>query len=156
MQPRIDHIHITVQDLARAERFYDALLPILGFDLKFKERDADPAHDYEIVEYHSAAFSFGIVSARSALAGQAVHRRRPGALHHLAFRANGPAAVDEAYARIARLPGARIRIPPRFYPEYCRDYYAFFFLDGEGIEYEVVSFDREGYFDGREIGPGGA
>lgn len=33
MRPKIDHIHITVEDPDRAERFYDRLLPLLGFSL---------------------------------------------------------------------------------------------------------------------------
>ena len=36
MKPVIDHIHMTVTDLDRAERFYDRLLPMLGFDLRHK------------------------------------------------------------------------------------------------------------------------
>ena len=42
MLPMIDHIHITVEDIDRAERFYDKLLPLLGFDLSLKEYDAVP------------------------------------------------------------------------------------------------------------------
>ena len=33
MEPIIDHIQITVKDLAVAAPFYDKLLPLLGFDL---------------------------------------------------------------------------------------------------------------------------
>ena len=46
MKPMIDHIHITVTDLARAEVFYDKLLPLLGFDLSLKEYDEVPKHEY--------------------------------------------------------------------------------------------------------------
>ena len=31
MRPHIDHVELTVSDLSRAERFYDALLPLAGF-----------------------------------------------------------------------------------------------------------------------------
>ena len=31
MEPIVDHIQITVQDLAAAEAFYDQLMPLLGF-----------------------------------------------------------------------------------------------------------------------------
>ena len=41
---------------------------------------------------------------------------------------------------------ARILHAPRYWPEYCVDYYAFFFKDSEGIEYEVASFARDVYF----------
>lgn len=46
MRPVIDHIHITVEDIERAERFYDKLLPLLGFDLSLKEQDSVPEHEY--------------------------------------------------------------------------------------------------------------
>lgn len=143
MTPRIDHIHLTVQDLARAEGFYDALLPALGFDLAMKERDSVPAHDYELVEYSASSLSIGLVSPRRALAGEGVNRRRPGALHHLALGAESRAQVDALYSLALSL-GAPILHPPRLWPEYCADYYAFFFKDSEGNELEVVHFDRAG------------
>lgn len=145
MRPNIDHIHLTVTDLARAEGFYDRLLPLLGFDLSRKERDQVPEHEYEIVEYHSTAFSLGLVSPRAVCAGDRVSRRRPGALHHLAFHAESREEVDRLYEAVAAIP-ARIVHPPRLYPEYCKDYYAFFFKDTEGIELEIVHFDRGSYF----------
>lgn len=141
MLPAIDHIHFTVQDLARAERFYDALLPLLGFDLALKGRENVPAHDYELVEYNSPSLSIGLVCPRAALAGEGVNRRRPGALHHLALRAETREQVDALYGFVHAL-GAEILHAPRPYPEYCRDYYAFFFKDSEGNELEIVHFDR--------------
>lgn len=145
MKPRIDHIHITVEDLDRAERYYDKLLPLLGFDLALKERDAVPAHEYRIVEYHNRLLSIGLVNQREAYRGERISWRRAGALHHLAFRAESPQEVDALYRRIRELPSTIVH-PPRVYPEYCADYYALFFKDSEGIEYEIVSFNREGYF----------
>lgn len=145
MTPKIDHIDLTVTDLKRAEGFYDRLLPLLGFDLTRKEYTEVPEHAYELVEYHSGAFSLGLVSPRRAYAGDRVSRRRPGALHHLAFAAGSRAEVDALYERVAALP-AQIVHPPRLYPEYCGDYYAFFFKDTEGVELEIVHFDRAGCF----------
>lgn len=145
MKAIIDHIHITVEDLERAERFYDRLLPLLGFDISLKERDSVAEHEYQIVEYHSSDFSVGLVNQRSAFKGERPSRRKAGALHHLAFRAASPAELDALYEKIRSLP-AEIVHAPKFYPEYCADYYAFFFKDSEGIEYEIVSFDREKHF----------
>jgi catechol 2,3-dioxygenase-like lactoylglutathione lyase family enzyme len=145
MKPVIDHIHVTVADLERAERFYDRLLPLLGFDLANKERDVVPEHEYGIVEYHHSSFSFGIVSPRPAYTSETISRRKPGALHHLAFHADSRAEADRLYLQVKAL-GAEIVHEPRLYPEYCKDYYAFFFKDSEGIEYEIVHFDRAGCF----------
>lgn len=143
MRPEIDHIHMTVSDLLRAERFYDKLLPLLGFDLSRKERGTVPEHEYEVVEYNDPGFSLGLVNPRGAYLDERVSRRKPGAMHHLAFRAESRACVDELFEKVAAIP-AEIVHPPRFYPEYCPDYYAFFFKDTEGMELEIVHFDRVG------------
>ena len=60
--------------------------------------------------------------------------------------ADRPEEGDRLYEAVQAIPGARIRIPPRTYPEYAPDYYAFFFYDTEGIELEIVSFDRTACF----------
>lgn len=146
IKPRIDHIHITVGDLERAERYYDRLLPLLGFDLSLKEHDHVPEHEYHIVDYHDRAFSIGLVNQREAYRGEKPSRRKAGALHHLAFRADGKAEVDALYEKIRKIPQTVVVHAPRYYPEYAADYYALFFKDPEGIEYEIVSLDREKYF----------
>ncbi len=146
MRPRIDHVELTVQNLERAEEFYDALLPLLGFELSHKGRADCPEHEFRCVDYGSAAFNLALIAPRRAFAGEGVCRRRPGALHHLAFGADSPAEVDRLYGAVKALPGARIRVAPRRYPEYCPDYYAFYFYDTEGIELEIVWFDRPACF----------
>lgn len=145
MEPIIDHIDITVENLERAEEFYDRLLPLLGFDLSKKEYTEVPEHEYKLVEYHNKNMSIGFVNRREAFKGEKVSRRRAGALHHLAFRADSRREVDELFLKIKALP-AVIIYPPKIYPEYCSDYYAFFFKDSEGIELEIVYFDRKKYF----------
>lgn len=145
MVPILDHIHITVSDLARAEVFYDQFLPLLGFDLQNKEKDAVPEFEYKIVEYHHKNLSLGIVSPRPSYKDEIVSRRRPGALHHLAFHVESCAVVNSLFAQIKKME-VKIVHSPRLYPEYCNDYYAFFFKDSEDIEYEIVSFNRSSYF----------
>ena len=145
MQPILDHIHITAQDLSRAERFYAALLPLIGFDLKHKERTNVREYAYDLIEYHHAGLSLGLVSPREEYLDTPVSRRRPGAVHHIAFRAETRAQVDALYAAVCRL-GAHIVHPPKEYPEYCSDYYAFFFKDTEGVELEFCHFARNRYF----------
>lgn len=145
MMPIIDHIHITVADIERAEKFYDRLLPFLGFDLSLKEHDNVPEHEYTIVEYHNSNFSFGIVNQRKQYTNEAVSRRKAGALHHLAFRVESKDEVDNLFSKVTALPAIIVHAP-RYYPEYCKDYYAFFFKDTGGIEYEIVNFERTKYF----------
>lgn len=145
MGPVIDHIHITVSDIDRAEKFYDKLMLILGFDLNNKEIDVVDEHEYKIIEYHSNNFSFGIVNCRSAYREEIINRRKPGSLHHLAFHVDSRSEVDDIYQQIKGI-GVDIVHEPKMYPEYCNDYYALFFKDSEGTKYEIVNFNRKGCF----------
>lgn len=87
MEPIIDHIQITVKDLATAVPFYDRFLPLLGFSLQAKASATIEEHDFQVVEYNHPRLSFAITSPRTAFRDDPVHRRKPGSLHHLAFRA---------------------------------------------------------------------
>ncbi len=140
MQPVVDHIQITVRDLDAAAPFYDRLMPLLGFDPGRRTSAVVESHELRVVEWTHPRLCFAISSPRAALADQAVHRRRPGALHHLAFKAASRAEVDELHRALVAI-GAEIVSPPREYPEYTpAGYYALFFEDPEGIKYEIVTY----------------
>lgn len=134
----IDHIQITVKDMAVAEPFYDQLMPLLGFDLAKKGGTTIDEREFHVVEYSHPKLAFAINSPRSSVAKDDVHRRRPGSLHHLAFKAGSREEVDRIYESLKAI-GATIVTPPREYPEYVPvGYYAVFFKDPDGIKYEVV------------------
>lgn len=145
MEPIIDHIHITVSNFERAEKFYDKLMPILGFDLCNKEIDEVKEHEYKIIEYHHKNFSFGIVNPRQIFKNEEINRRKPGSLHHLAFHVDSSFEVDKIYQQLKKM-NVKIIHEPKLYPEYCSDYYALFFKDCEGIEFEIVNFNRKDCF----------
>ena len=142
MQPIIDHIQITVKDLAVAEPFYDQLMPLLGFDITKKSRGTVAAHEFDVVEYFHPILIFAINSPRSAFKDDEIHRRKPGAIHHLAFKANSCDEIDALYPKIEAI-GANIVNPPQYYPQHGENYYALFFKDLEGIKYEVVFEERD-------------
>jgi catechol 2,3-dioxygenase-like lactoylglutathione lyase family enzyme len=140
MQPVIDHLQITVKDLDVAASFYDKLMPLLGFDPKRRSSAVLERHELRVVEYVHPRLCFAIGSPRPAFANDVVHRRRPGALHHLAFKAESREEVDRLHEALVAI-GAEIVTPPREYPEYTpAGYYALFFKDLEGIKYEVVTY----------------
>ena len=144
MEPFIDHIEITVRDMAVAVPFYDRLLPLLGFDLKNQSSAVIERHEKHVVSYEHPRLGFAITSPRRAFAGETINRRKPGALHHLAFRATSRAEVDRLHLELKAM-GATIVSPPREYPEYTpAGYYALYFKDPEGIKYEIVSSDHSG------------
>ena len=137
MQPLIDHIQITVKDLHEAETFYDILMPLLGYDLNLKSKGSVPAHEFDVIEYVHPKLTVGINSPRSAFKNEKVHRRKPGALHHLAFQAQNEQEVDNAYEQLLR---SRVSIvaPPQLYPQHGEYYYALFIKDPDGIKLEIV------------------
>lgn len=136
MEPVIDHIQITVRDMAVAVPFYDRLMPLLGYDLQHRVNTVVEGH-LHVCNYEHPRLAFCINSPRDEVAGDDVHRRRPGSLHHLAFRAESRDEVDTMHERLVEI-GATIVAPPRAYPEYGQHYYAVFFKDPDGIKLEVV------------------
>ena len=142
MKPIIDHIQITVKDLHVAESFYDKLMPILGFDINRKSKGTVPAHEFDVVEYSHPLLVFAINSPRDIFKEETIHRRKPGSIHHLAFKAESCEEVDRLYLEIKNI-GASIVDSPKYYPQHGESYYALFFKDKEGIKYEIVYEKRE-------------
>jgi catechol 2,3-dioxygenase-like lactoylglutathione lyase family enzyme len=142
MKPIIDHIQITVKEMNIAEPFYDKFLPLLGFDIKNKVNAVIEEHDFYVVEYTHPFLSFAITSPRKAFTSDTINRRKPGALHHLAFKAESRFEVDKLYLELKGI-GARIVNKPQIYPEYGPHYYALFFKDLEGIKYEIVCNEQD-------------
>jgi catechol 2,3-dioxygenase-like lactoylglutathione lyase family enzyme len=144
VEPIIDHIEITVRDMGIAVPFYDKLLPLLGFDVGSRVTAAMESNDKEVVSYEHPRLGIAITSPRRAFKGEAIHRRKPGSMHHLAFRVPSRDEVDRLHVELAKI-GATIVSPPREYPEYTPPgYYALFFKDPEGIKYEIVCHSQSG------------
>ena len=142
MQPKIDHLQITVKDLDETEKFYDKLMPILGFDLTRKGKGRVDAHDFDVIEYFHENVVIGFNSPREQFKEEVVHRRKPGSVHHLAFKAESPAEVDRLFA-LVRETGALIVNEPQYFPQHGEAYYAMFFKDPSGIKLEIMHEDRD-------------
>ena len=136
-KPIIDHIQITVQSLENVEQFYDQLMPLLGFDLNKKSKGSVAAHDFHVIEYVHPELIFAINSPREGFKDNIVHRRIPGSIHHLAFKATSEQEVDQFYQELLKTE-ANIVNPPQLYPQHGEYYYALFFKDPDGIKYELV------------------
>lgn len=138
MKPVVDHIQITVRNMRVAIPFYDKLMPLLGFDPERRTSAVIDEREFHVVEYTHPLLSFAITSPRGTFKDETINRRKPGALHHLAFKAESRAEVERLYAELKEI-GATIVSAPREYPEYTPPgYYALYFKDLEGIKYEVV------------------
>lgn len=139
MEAIIDHIQITVRDVETARVFYDPFMELLGCEPARRVDATIEAHDFRVISYTGPRLNFCITSPRTPFRDEEIHRRKPGALHHLAFRAESREEVDRMHRELVRI-GAPIVTPPKLYPEYAADYYAVFFKDLEGIKYEIVHY----------------
>ena len=130
----INHLDLTVSDLAVSVPFYDARLGHLGF-----ERLANAPGDrpvWHATDPQLRLFGIGLCAARPEQRGKPHDRFAPG-LHHVAFHAAGRADVDALY-RLLQGMGATILDPPADYPQYWPVYYAVFFADPDGLKLEFV------------------
>jgi catechol 2,3-dioxygenase-like lactoylglutathione lyase family enzyme len=122
----LDHVSITVSDLDRAARFYDAIMAALGVPCVNRSPAAigyglrngpeDDGHSY--------------LSIRAASAVVADRR-------HWCFRAPSRAAVD-AFHAAGLAHGGRDDGAPGLRPDYHAHYYAAFLLDPDGNRVEAV------------------
>lgn len=126
---RLDHVYVSVRDIAASERFYDPVMRALGFKKGTRAIAGEPH-----VHYLGRTLQYTLRPARS---GERADPYATGSLHHLCFQVRDAAAVDEAYQRLRALSVEASE--PRLYPEYRPDYYATFFSDPDNIRLEIVS-----------------
>jgi catechol 2,3-dioxygenase-like lactoylglutathione lyase family enzyme len=100
----LDHVDLTVRDVARSTAFYDTVLAELGF----RRVPSSPELD---VNWANAHVSIGIYEAAPEEKAAVHTRRRPG-FDHLAFRAKRREDVDRFHAvLVARGSPCSIRRP---------------------------------------------
>jgi glyoxylase I family protein len=126
---RLDHLYVTVSDLAASERFYDPVMQALGFKKGTRAVAGEPH-----VHYLGRTMQYTIRPSRS---GERADPYATGSVHHVCFQVNDAAAVDEAFRRLRALAVAASE--PKLYAEYRPGYYATFFEDPDGIRLEIVS-----------------
>ncbi len=132
----IDHVFLTVRDLAAAEAFYDrVMVDVLGYRKASAPIDGDPHR-----HYYNRQFGFSLRPARPRTPEHDPYA--PG-LHHFCFRVANEPAVDQA-ARELRAAGIAAS-PAAYYPEYDTDYYATFFTDPDGVRLEITNFRASRY-----------
>jgi glyoxylase I family protein len=125
----VDHIYLTVSDIARAEAFYDTVFRLLDFRKGDREIAGAPHRHYfnKVTQ----------ITIRPARQGYAVHDSYSPGLHHLCLQVGSNADVDR-FAATLNLAGIETS-PPAFHREYADDYYATFFTDPDGLRFEVVA-----------------
>jgi catechol 2,3-dioxygenase-like lactoylglutathione lyase family enzyme len=129
----IDHIYITVSDLAASEQFYDqVMITVLGFRKNKFSLGGDPH-----IQYFNRHFGFVLRPSR----GLARHEPYAPGLHHFCLRVDSATDVDRV-ARELRAVGVNAT-EPKLYPDYASDYTATFFESPDGIRLEVTNYRQE-------------
>jgi catechol 2,3-dioxygenase-like lactoylglutathione lyase family enzyme len=130
----LGHVDLVCGDVERSLAFYASVFGPLGLEppALFEGERGEQIHYLRFPVAGS-----GSIGLRQAQAEQAFELYAPG-FHHLALAVETPGDVDAALAAAVSF-GAEVLHPPRFWPQYHRDYYATFFLDPDGFRLEVAS-----------------
>lgn len=131
----LDHIFLTVSDLARSVAFYEAVLPKVGIAVRhdYDGKDGPPGHpDLKGFGANGRIF-FWLRPGTSA----------PGAVH-VGFVAHSEAEVRDAHtaalaagANEIHPPGPQLHYDPRYYAAQLRD------PDGYSLEFVFKSWQHE-------------
>jgi glyoxylase I family protein len=128
----IDHIYISVTDMARSEAFYDAVMGELGFRKNRFTLGGDPH-----VQYYNRHFGYVLRPARVV---QPHSPYAPG-LHHLCWRVASEADVRAVAAALQAHGVAATE--PALHTDYAPDYWATYFTDPDGVRLEVTNYRQE-------------
>jgi len=126
----LDHIGLNVQDVVSAKEYYDALMPLVGFE--------PFGSDVDWFAYWPADGNGTQLFFYTAEASGSHSHRQPG-LQHLCFVVETRAQV-QAVHRWAAERGDQILHEPQTFPQYHPNHYAVYWLDPHGFKLEVVSF----------------
>jgi catechol 2,3-dioxygenase-like lactoylglutathione lyase family enzyme len=120
----IDHLVLSVGNLARSREFYDKLLGFLGFKRKY---------DYEDMVGWSNGKTLFWIAAADAQGRKRKYRKGDVGFHHYAFELASRDDVDQLGAFLER-NDMNVLDPPGEY--YDRNYYAVYFTDPDGMKLE--------------------
>jgi catechol 2,3-dioxygenase-like lactoylglutathione lyase family enzyme len=128
----LGHLGINVPDLALAKRYYDQIMPLLGFEEfvsaadEFAFRPADGKRGTYLFVYRATEDADPVDYSR--------HRT---GLQHLAFMVPSRSAVRSVHDLVVDL-GSTVVQPPQTFPQYPPPYFATFWLDPFGFMLEAV------------------
>jgi catechol 2,3-dioxygenase-like lactoylglutathione lyase family enzyme len=120
---RLDHIDLRVKDFQRAMKFYEKLLPELGFT---SNRSDEAWGTFYSVGPKKPSDFFGFIEDRN---------HQPNGTR-IAFWADSRPEVDRI-AKVVREIGGRNLEGPEIVPDYSAGYYGFFFEDPDGNKLEI-------------------
>jgi catechol 2,3-dioxygenase-like lactoylglutathione lyase family enzyme len=128
----IDHIYLTVSDLASSEEFYDRMMAVLGFRKNKFALDGEPH-----IQYYNRHFGYVLRPMR----GSGKHDPYSPGLHHFCLRVETIAQVKSAAdaLRAARIEASEADR----HPGYADDYWATYVIDPDGMRLEITNYRQE-------------
>lgn len=131
----LGHLGINVTDLAGAKAYYDALMPLVGFE-PFLD-------DHDQFAYRPASAKPGTYLFFYPAGDRGPYQHDRAGLQHLAFMVKTRSAVQDVYRLVQEL-GGEVLHEPQFFPQYPPPYFATFWRDPFGVMLEAVCHhDRE-------------
>jgi catechol 2,3-dioxygenase-like lactoylglutathione lyase family enzyme len=125
----LGHLGINVPDLARARRYYDEIMPLVGFELFTSAED-----QFAFMPANGKRGTYLFVYPA---AEPAEYSRYRAGLQHLAFMVPTRSAVRAVHRRVLEL-GSEVLSAPQEFPQYAPPYFATFWLDPFGFMLEAV------------------
>jgi catechol 2,3-dioxygenase-like lactoylglutathione lyase family enzyme len=129
----LGHLGINVDDLSASKRYYDAVMPLLGYDEFFTAEDE---FAYRPADGKPGTYLFFYLAAEPSQ-----YSRHKTGLQHLAFRMRTRSLVNEIHELVVDLIpqfGGEILHRPQTFPQYPQPYFATFWLDPWGVMLEAV------------------
>jgi catechol 2,3-dioxygenase-like lactoylglutathione lyase family enzyme len=131
----LGHLGLNVPDLAAAKTYYDALMPLVGFE-PFLAVDDEFAYMPAAGKRGTYLFFYEAEQPRE-------YSRRASGLQHLAFMVPTRAAVHGVHDHVVELRNEVVFAPQEF-PQYAPPYFATFWIDPFGFMLEAVChYDRD-------------
>jgi catechol 2,3-dioxygenase-like lactoylglutathione lyase family enzyme len=131
----LGHLGVNVPDLAAAKRYYERLMPAVGFE-EFLSADDQFAYRPAGGKPGTHLFFYPATEGSS-------YSRRAVGLQHLAFMVRTRSAV-RAVHRLVTDMGDEVLHEPQNFPQYPPPYFATFWLDPSGLMLEAVChYDRD-------------
>lgn len=124
----LDHLYLTVRDVAASEPWYDSVFGLLDFRKTDTAIAGDPHR-----HYFNRVMQVSIRQAKQATK----HDPYAPGLHHVCLQVADRTAVD-SFHRLATAKGVAATTPA-IYPQYADDYYATFLEDPDGMRFEIVA-----------------
>jgi catechol 2,3-dioxygenase-like lactoylglutathione lyase family enzyme len=125
----LGHIGLNVPDIAAAKRYYDQLMPLVGFESFLVAEDE--------FAYRPAGGKPGTFLFFYPASEDGSYSRHRAGLQHLAFMVKTRSAVHEVRQLVGCIGGEVLREPQSF-PQYLPPYFATFWLDPFGVMLEAV------------------